>query len=195
MFTQEQHRSQAKALNNPAVYRTNPPAAQPIRHRVRVYSGKYQELEMVMRHQIFIVEDHPIIREIYVQLIQRVPDLEVWGQATTGVQALARVTRDIPDLVLLDIALPEMNGIEVLRRLLAEHPDLLVLVISGQEEDVYARQALLTGAKGYLDKLELAAVLPHAIHCVLNGGTYISNHMRAKISKNDPTFFLPAHKQ
>jgi len=131
MFMQEQHRSQAKALNNPAVYRTNPPFAQPIRHRIHVYSRKCLESEMVMRHQIFIVEDHPIIREIYVQMIQRAPDLEVWGQATTGAQALAKITRDIPDLVLLDIALPEMNGIEVLRRLLAEHPDLLVLVISG----------------------------------------------------------------
>jgi DNA-binding NarL/FixJ family response regulator len=150
---------------------------------------------MTMRHQIFIVEDHPIIREIYVQLIQRAPDLEVWGQATTGAQALARVARDIPDLVLLDIALPEMNGIEVLRRLLDRHPDLLVLVISGQEEAVYARQALLAGAKGYLDKLELAATLTNAIHCILNGDTYISDYMRQIIRNNDPTFLLSAHKQ
>jgi DNA-binding NarL/FixJ family response regulator len=194
MFTQ-QHQAQFNAPNQQATYRTKPPLVYPIRHRVRVYGRKRPESEMAMRYQIFIIEDHPIIREIYVQLIQRAPDLEVCGQAATGAQALTRVARVIPDLVLLDIALPEMNGIEVLRRLLAKHPDLQILVISGQEEAVYARQALLAGAKGYLDKLELAATLTTAIHCILNGDTYISEHMRQTIRNNDPTFLLPAHKQ
>lgn len=141
-------------------------------------------------YKIFIVEDHPVIRDLYVHLIRRDPDLEVCGQAATGSQALAALATTTPDLVLVDVALPDMSGLEVLRRLLAGQPDLLVLVISGQEEELYARQALVDGAKGYVDKLGLAPVLSTAIHRIVAGGTYITEHILEKIRKADANFLL-----
>jgi DNA-binding NarL/FixJ family response regulator len=133
-----------------------------------------------MKYKIFVVDDHPIIREIYLQLIRRDATLEVIGQAATGEQALAGIGRLKPDLVLMDIGLPDLDGLEVMRLLLREQPTLSVLVISGQEQELYVERALASGAKGYMDKLGIATVLTTAIHAVLAGHVYIRVASRNK---------------
>lgn len=139
-----------------------------------------------MKHRIFIVEDHPVIREAYKRLIRREPDLEIYGEAETGTAALVQIAETRPDLILLDVTLPDMSGIEVLKRLKASQPEVAVLIVSGQEEDLYARPAILAGARGYLDKFRLADVMTKAIRQILQGGFYVSEQALARLSKSDP---------
>ena len=135
-----------------------------------------------MPYKLFIVEDHPIIRSAYVRMIQRQPDLEVCGEAENASQALELIPHTAPDLVLVDISLPGMNGIELLNQLKALHPDLPTLVISGHEEALYAQLALQAGAKGYLVKAGLAEVMISAIRHILAGKSYFSDELRQKIA-------------
>ncbi|CAN5656796.1 hypothetical protein BH10CHL1_BH10CHL1_47510 [soil metagenome] len=93
-----------------------------------------------MSYKLFIVEDHPVIRSAYIRLLQRQTDFEVCGEAESGIQALDLIPTAAPDLVLVDISLPGMNGIELLNRLRADYPELMTLVISGHEESLYANR-------------------------------------------------------
>jgi len=134
-----------------------------------------------MPYQIFIVEDHPVIRELYTHLLKRATDLVICGAATNGAQALAAISTVKPDLVLLDLGLPDMSGLEVLRELHRTYPTLAVLVVSGQGEALYAVPALQAGAQGYLDKLGLAETLLTAIYQVLNGEIFVTEQIRQKL--------------
>jgi DNA-binding NarL/FixJ family response regulator len=139
-----------------------------------------------MKSQIYVVDDHPIIRELYVQLIGRSSDLTVCGMAGTASDALDLVPHIQPDLVIVDVRLPDLNGLELLRRLRHTFPTLPILVISGQDEDLYyARQALLSGANGYLDKLNLAENLLKAIRYVLGGGIFVCEPVREKLAPSE----------
>ncbi|MCX6047586.1 MAG: response regulator transcription factor [Chloroflexi bacterium] len=131
-----------------------------------------------MPYRLFIIEDHPVIRSAYVRLLQRQTDFEVCGEAENGDKALTLIPSAHPDLVLVDISLPGMNGIELLNRLRADYPELPTLVISGHEESLYAKLALQAGAKGYVVKAGLSEVMIPAIRHVLNGEFYMSDELR-----------------
>lgn len=125
-----------------------------------------------MKRGILIVEDHDVVRESFVDLITLEPDLEVSAAVGTGSEALAwlseeRVPGLVPDLVLVDVSLPEMSGISLIQRLREEHPRLKTLVVSGHEQDLYARQAEEAGAAGYVSKYEAAQTLLPTIRRVL----------------------------
>jgi DNA-binding NarL/FixJ family response regulator len=142
-----------------------------------------------MTYQIYIVDDHPVIRDLYVQMIGRSSDLTVCGVAATAGEALSALATLQPNLVIVDVGLPDMSGLELLRRLREQTPELPILVISGQDEDLYyARQALLLGAQGYLDKLNLAENLLKAIRHVLAGGIFVCKSVREKLLKRNPDF-------
>jgi DNA-binding NarL/FixJ family response regulator len=103
--------------------------------------------------RVFIVEDHPVVRKGYVAFINREPDLEVCGEASTAQEALAALPAARPDVVVLDVSLPGgMNGIDLLRELKHLYPDLPILVVSGNEEAVYGELVVSLGAWGYLMK-------------------------------------------
>ena len=121
-------------------------------------------------YRIFIVEDHPIIRKSYALLLAREADLEISGEATTAQQALVRlaaVKHHLPDLVLVDVSLPDINGISLIRQLMAQHPDLPMLAISGHDDELYAKRALEAGARGYLNKIRLTEAMVTTIRHVL----------------------------
>ena len=125
-------------------------------------------------HRILIVEDHPVIRQSYVMLLEREADLEISGEATTAQQAiswLAAAENRLPDLVLVDVSLPDMSGINLIRQLLVQHPTLLMLVVSGHDDELYAERALGAGARGYLNKTKLAEAMVPTIRRVLTGGS------------------------
>ena len=119
-------------------------------------------------HNILIIEDHPAIRTGYRKLISREPDLTVCGEAASGPQALDMLKTIQPDIILLDIFLPGMNGLEVLRHLHKLYPWLPVLVISGDDSDKHAALAQHLGAVRYMSKSRVAEVLTDAIHSILN---------------------------
>lgn len=134
-----------------------------------------------MKSQIFILEDHPIMRRGYRALIDGEMDMQVCGEAETAAEALEKIRRAPPDLVIADISLEGMNGIEFIKHLQAEQPGLEVLVVSMHEESLYAERALQAGASGYLMKKEAESRVIPAIRQVLAGHYFVSNRVQDKV--------------
>ncbi len=134
-----------------------------------------------MKHRIFILEDHPIMRRGYRTLINGEMDLEVCGEAESAEEALDQIPKTRPDLVIADISLEGMNGIQFIKRLQTEQQGLDVLVVSMHDESLYAERALHAGASGYLMKKEADSSVIAAIRRVLGGRIYISDRMQDKV--------------
>ena len=141
--------------------------------------GKKKSPRSGMR--ILIVDDHPMMRQGLAQLISSEPDLAVCQEADTAGQALDLVAARKPDLVLLDISLPDRNGLELIKDIHVFCPEVLILVVSMHDETLYAERVLRAGARGYIMKQEGGKKLMAAIRQVLNGQIYVSEKMSAKI--------------
>ena len=135
----------------------------------------HSSLENVI--SVFIVEDHKMVRRVMGQLIQRSPDLNLCGEAPSAEAALAQIPACQPQLVLVDISLPGMNGIELIRILHEQYPEMWTLALSAHDESIYASQALRAGARGYVMK-EKTENLLEAIRQVRNGDIYLSDKLR-----------------
>lgn len=131
--------------------------------------------------RILVVEDHAVVREGFVALINRESDLEVCGEADGASEALALIPTTKPDLVVLDLILRSGDGMDLLRSLKERYPHLPSLVISMQDEEIYAERALRAGAKGYLMKHSAADEFLDAIRAVLAGEIYISRKMNIRM--------------
>ena len=102
--------------------------------------------------RILVAEDHPLFRKGMIALLSSVPELEVVGEAATGAEAVSRAAQLQPDVVLMDLQMPELNGIEATRRILQESPSVRVLVVTLFEDDDSVFMALRAGARGYVLK-------------------------------------------
>lgn len=134
-----------------------------------------------MKKAILIVEDHPVMRHGETELINREPDLVVCGETGTAAGALEGIMRLKPDLLLLDLNLPDRNGLELLKDLQILHPGLPVLAVSMQDEAFYAMRVLRAGGRGYLMKEEGPDELITALRAVLRGEIFVSQRMSARI--------------
>jgi DNA-binding NarL/FixJ family response regulator len=123
----------------------------------------------MMPYRIFIVEDHPKMRETYALLINTVPELEVCGIVATGAEALAAIQGQLPDLVIVDISLPDTNGIALTQQLRACYPALCILVVSGHQAENFATHVERAGAHGYVDKHQAYRLLIPTIREILEG--------------------------
>lgn len=133
------------------------------------------------KHRVLIVDDHPMMREGLAQLVEHEPDLQACCQADSAAQALDAVNTKTPDLVLLDISLPDRSGLELIKDLHTLHPELPILVVSMHDEAIYAERVLRAGGRGYIMKQEGGKKLMQAIRQVLNGQVYVSEKVSAKI--------------
>jgi two-component system, NarL family, invasion response regulator UvrY len=124
--------------------------------------------------KILIADDHAVVRSGLRQFFQATPDLELAGEASTGAEALEMARRQHWDVVLLDIALPDLSGFAVLRRLKQEHPGLPVLIFSMFAEEEFALSALNAGAAGFLNKDSPPSQILTAIRRVIGGARYVS---------------------
>ena len=131
--------------------------------------------------RILIADDHAVVRGGLRQFLAGTEDLEIAAEAATGDEALALVRTDDWDVVLLDIALPDVNGLEVLKRIKRERPDLPVLIFSMFSEDEFAIPALNTGASGYLNKDSPPSQILAAIRTVVDGARYVSPTLAEKL--------------
>jgi two-component system, NarL family, response regulator NreC len=123
--------------------------------------------------RIFLVDDHMIVREGLKTLINAQPDMEVIGEASDGAHAWEQVRDCTPDVVIMDISMPGINGIEATAQIKQACPAVHVLVLSVHDETSYLRQLLAVGASGYILKHTAADALIQAIHMVANGGIYL----------------------
>jgi len=150
--------------------------------------------------RILMADDHPIVLAGLKALVQGDPALEIVGEARDGRTARRLASTLRPDVVVLDISLPEMNGAEVARSLLEEQPDCRILVLTVHEDRATLRQLLDLGVAGYLVKRSAADELLRAIHAVAAEGPYLDPAIAGKIvgggasgssrSQGDPTVEL-----
>lgn len=133
------------------------------------------------KKRIYIVDDHPLMRKGIAMTLDSEVDLEVCGQAESAELALNEIKELMPDVAVIDISLPGMNGIELLKTLLPQIPNLKVLIVSRHDEELYAERAIRAGAKGYLMKLEAGDTIVSAVRQVLNGGLFLSNKIGSQI--------------
>ncbi len=123
---------------------------------------------------VLLAEDHTVVREGLRALLKVEGDIEVVGEAETGRQAVQLAKKLRPDVVIMDIAMPLLNGLEATRRISKAVPASRVLILSAHGDDEYIRQAVMLGAAGYLIKQTSADLLSRAIREVHKGNTFFS---------------------
>ncbi len=132
--------------------------------------------------KVLIVDDHTIFREGIKKVLSATPDVEVADEAGDGRDALALMIGRSYDVVLLDLALPGMQGLDVLRAIKTGKPQLPVLVLSIYPEEQYAARVLKEGASGYLTKESVPSDLVKAIRKASEGGRYISDALAERLA-------------
>lgn len=128
---------------------------------------------------IFLVDDHALLREGLRALIELQPDMRVVGEAADGSQAVAAVLAVRPDVVVMDINMPELNGADATRQIKAGAPNVRVLALTAHEDGEYVQLLLNAGATGFLLKRAAAADLVQAIRAVGAGRMYLNTSMAA----------------
>ena len=127
-----------------------------------------------MKTRILLVDDHKILRDGISSLLKQYPDMEVIGEAADGRSALRLVKELSPDLVIMDISMPDLNGIDATRRINAEHPEVKVIALSMHYDKQFVSEMFKAGAAGYLLKDSAFEELEHAIRIVMDNKTYIN---------------------
>jgi DNA-binding NarL/FixJ family response regulator len=126
------------------------------------------------RITVLLADDHTIVREGFRKLLELEADLEVIGEALDGRQAVAQVAKIGPDVVLMDIAMPLLNGLEATRQILKANPSAKVLMLSAHKDDAYVRNATEAGAMGFLLKQSSSHEVCRAIREVVRGKKYFA---------------------
>jgi len=134
--------------------------------------------------RIVLADDHPIVLDGLRNLIRAEPDFELVGEAASGLSALKIVREQRPDVAVLDISMPELNGIVLSRRLAGEMPGLRLLVLTLHEDRAYLNQALEAGVRGYVLKRSAVETLVQAIRAVMVGGLYIDPAIVGRVFEN-----------
>jgi DNA-binding NarL/FixJ family response regulator len=129
---------------------------------------------MAKKIKVLIAEDHVIVRQGLKILIRADPDMEVSGEAADGRQALRMAEQTQPDVVVMDVAMPIMNGLEATRQILRQQPRSKVLVLSSYSDDESVQKLVQAGASGYLTKHSASTDLLEAIRQVNRGNSYFS---------------------
>jgi DNA-binding NarL/FixJ family response regulator len=133
--------------------------------------------------RILIVDDHEIVREGLAAVLDRQPGCEIVAQAGTGAEAIEAVDRLIPDLVVLDIGLPDSSGIELCREIKARHADIRVVILTGSDEEDNVLSAVIAGANGYLLKQSGIRDVVRAIGVVAAGGSLLDPAATDRVAK------------
>jgi DNA-binding NarL/FixJ family response regulator len=124
--------------------------------------------------RIMLADDHPLIREAIGHLVAGAPEFELVGEAADGKECLARIDELHPDILILDIAMPGMNGEQVARELRHRHPELKIIALSGYTDRQFVRAMTRAGAKGYVVKSASGRELVQALRAVASGKNYLS---------------------
>lgn len=121
--------------------------------------------------RVYVIEDHPLMRDTIAKLVDAQEGFEVVGRAASGAEALHGVPATDPDLILVDLSMPDLSGDRLIAKLLQDRPALLALMVSGHEESLYADAAIRAGAKGYVMKDDPDEIV-QAMRAVARGETY-----------------------
>ena len=135
--------------------------------------------------RVLIADDHPLFRQGLRSILDAADDLQVIGEAATGTEAIAATIQLKPDVVLMDLHMPELSGIEATRQLTEQCPDTRILILTMIEQDASVLTALRAGARGYLVKGADRDEVLRAVRVVATGeailGTAVANHLAAML--------------
>jgi DNA-binding NarL/FixJ family response regulator len=134
-----------------------------------------------MSIRVLLVDDHKIVREGTRQLLEQSPDLSVIAESARGDDAVRLCAELLPDVVVMDVHLPGMNGIEATRAIRSQYPSVRILILSAYDDDRYVFPLLDAGASGYLLKTTSGADLADAIRAVHSGGTILAPQVSGKV--------------
>jgi DNA-binding NarL/FixJ family response regulator len=134
--------------------------------------------------KVLIADDQEIVCEGLKRILQTDPEIKVIGTANDGQQALDLIEQYVPDVVLMDLQMPRMNGVQAIRHLKVSHPNLPVLVLTTYMDDKWLFDAIRSGAPGYLMKDRPRQELLDAIHGTIDGQAYIDPSVAGKILSN-----------
>jgi two-component system, NarL family, response regulator LiaR len=137
---------------------------------------------------VLLVDDHPLLRQALKDVLVKVPDFNVVGEAYDGEQAIALADRLKPQIVIMDISMPKINGLEATRRIKASHPEIAVLVFTVHTEDEYILQILQAGAAGYLIKNVFGEEVVQAIRAIASGDMVLSPQIGQHLIKHAAKF-------
>ncbi len=137
---------------------------------------------MADKISVLLVDDHSLVRRGFRRILEDEPDIVVTGEAGDGAEAV-RLTHELrPQVVVMDCAMPGMNGLLATRKILEEHPETLVLMLSMHPEETLVRQALDAGARGYVLKNAVDLELGAAIRRVVAGETVLDSQLRRPVA-------------
>ena len=134
-----------------------------------------------MKTRIVLADDHPIVLDGLRNLLRAESDFELVGEAASGLAALKVIRDSKPDVAVLDISMPDLNGIVLSRRLAGELPGLRILVLTLHEDRAYLNQAMEAGVRGYVLKRSAVENLVQAIRAVMTGGIYLDPAIAGRV--------------
>ena len=131
--------------------------------------------------KVLLVDDHPVVRQGFAQLITQTPDLEVCGETDDATKAMAAIKAVAPDVVIVDLSLDGTSGLDLIGRIKSQRARLPILVLSMHDETLYAERSLRAGARGYVTKDRPIETILAAIRRVLAGEIYLSDRMSGRL--------------
>lgn len=137
--------------------------------------------------KVLIADNHPIVRMGIRQVLNSASDITVLDDVATTSELFEKLSKISPDVVILEMDIPEINGIATLRKIKQEFPDIKVLIYSGQSEDVYALSTIRAGAFGYLSKSADVDYIINAVRKVSQGSMFITNELAQRLAFDEGT--------
>ena len=136
--------------------------------------------------RVLLADDHTLVRAGVRALLEKLPGVEVVGEASDGREVIGLIKTHLPDVVMMDISMPGLNGLQALARITRDYPKVRVIILSMHHNDEYVLQALKSGASGYLLKRAATAELPVALRTVVGGQVYLSGEIASQFLKKFP---------
>jgi DNA-binding NarL/FixJ family response regulator len=137
---------------------------------------------MAEKISVLLVDDHSLVRRGFRRILEHEPDIEVTGEASSGEEAIEQAKILRPQVIVMDCALPGLNGLETTRQILHNYPKTLVLMLSMHSEDTWVSQALHAGARGYILKNAMDLELGDAIRRIVAGETVVDGQLSSRES-------------
>jgi DNA-binding NarL/FixJ family response regulator len=134
--------------------------------------------------RLFIADDHSIVREGLKSLLRRHPEMEIVGEAATGIETIDMALRIKPDVVIMDIHMPGLDGIEASRRILRDNPGIRILALAGDLSQMAMSQGLKAGIKGFMLKESMFSELIQAITAVYRDQEYYCPRIRSRLAED-----------
>lgn len=134
-----------------------------------------------MSIKILLADDHAVVRDGLKLLLESQADMRVVGEATNGREAVRKIARLLPDIVLMDIAMPELNGIGAAKQISQDYPGTKIIILSMHSTSEHIYRSLKAGARGYLLKESAGTEVVNAVHVVNEGGRYLSQKISDRV--------------